>query len=794
MSKIKAGIEKGYEVWRRRVNKHFNDKPPRERLLMLFPAVLCVLISVFFSRTTLPYTGMSAGVPLVDAFLCSCNGFGLTVYAGAIYGGYLTKTLSFARVFVLSAILIGRVLISKWIKEDGSEKLRWLTKVGIASLASLLQCLFHLSENGIYEGIWRVFLATLIALPVITAVFSFFFSGCPQRRVGDAKGVERALYEVSTLLFFMAVVYSMKEVRYFGISLSSLFALVLALICAAKGGMVRGGITGLVLGWVCAPSLALSYGATGISAGIFYCLGVMPAAGVSAFVGSCTALFQIGYIAFAGFIPETVMAVAAVSPIIKYSLLPKSFPYPAAELPAELSGLYEAERRAMYNVKENGTLLRLSETLSDISDTLQEDSGDTLNTKSKEVCRLLTDRFCDSCALNSICWETERESSERTVRGIVKAVTNGNAPSFDDSGDFLSGYCVKFKDLREEIGRLCDGVRYTCAEGDRVNDLYSSFKTLSEIIKDVADRASEDNKRDTNAEKAVSGAAKAIGFNADMITVVGTLRKRIYAYGVKDTLSDQEGEKVRKAFSEACKLEYSAPTVADENSECLIFAPEKKLSGRVSVRKSIKEGEECSGDSVMTLETDDGYLYAFIADGMGSGEEARRVSETALLILKKLFLCKVKGSRAAKLASELLRRSNGECFTTLDVLEIDLVGGNAVFLKNGAAASYVIRNGAVYCVSENSMPLGTECEISSAERTLRLCDGDTVVMMSDGIAADETDGRWVSELACCGFSSGEELCEKIMSSAMRSSGQKDDKTVLVIELEKRSVETEQKQA
>lgn len=784
----------GYERWNGAVSRAFNGRRPKERILLLLRIFVHFLIATAFSGATLPYTEMSVGAPLADALLCSVGAGALGVYVGAIYGAVLTKSISFSRIFALTFITVLRFAVSALIREKKGGILREsvLIKVGYSAVMALVQCALYLTASGIHGDVWVRLLATVIALPILTAVFAVFFVGCPKSSAHVGGYVERALYELSLTAFFAATVYSLIGIRYFGVSTASLAALLLTLFAASRGGAVRGAVIGGILGLICSPSTALSYAVVGGASGIFYCLGVLPAAGISAFAGASVALLQVGYTAFAGFIPEAVISVAVASPIIRYSLLPERFPYPKNELPEEYAEVGEAERRALGIVNKNRELIRLSETLNDISAEIAGKGNDPTLKTTERICESLSKSFCDSCALSSICWESEAKRSESSVKSIISAMKDGaKAPHGDGH---LSGYCIRFKELSGEITRLYGMGNEGSVEVPTYGSAASELRTVAKMISDIADSARREDTRDTEAENAVMSAAEAVGFDTRALTVSGAERKRIYAYGVKGEMSPEEGEKIRRAFSEACKTEYGYPVPSNDSSDCMVFSPKKTLSARTYCLKSTKDGEKCSGDSVLTSETEDGYFYAALADGMGSGEAARRASASALSMLERLLKCKIKKSTATELVGDILKRRNEECFTTVDIMELDLVCGEASFLKSGAAASYVVRNGGVYCVSALSMPVGITEEAHPEEISFKLRDGDTVIMLSDGIAVDAADGKWISETVCVDFRSEKELCELIMKNAEKRSAQVDDKTVLVISVGRFCEEANAKEA
>ena len=93
--------EKGYNRWKAAVNRAFYGKSPKERFIILGVLVIHFFVAATFSTCKLPYTDMSVGVPLADALLCSSGAGMLGAYSGAIYGAFLTKTVTFSRCFVL---------------------------------------------------------------------------------------------------------------------------------------------------------------------------------------------------------------------------------------------------------------------------------------------------------------------------------------------------------------------------------------------------------------------------------------------------------------------------------------------------------------------------------------------------------------------------------------------------------------------------------------------------------------------------------------------------------------------
>ena len=78
--------------------------------------------------------------------------------------------------------------------------------------------------------------------------------------------------------------------------------------------------------------------------------------------------------------------------------------------------------------------------------------------------------------------------------------------------------------------------------------------------------------------------------------------------------------------------------------------------------------------------------------------------------------------------------------TTLDICAINLITGDAEFIKAGAAASFIRRGRKVEEISSDTLPLGSMEELSPVTQGVKLVDGDMIIMMSDGIT--DVDWEW----------------------------------------------------
>ena len=113
--------------------------------------------------------------------------------------------------------------------------------------------------------------------------------------------------------------------------------------------------------------------------------------------------------------------------------------------------------------------------------------------------------------------------------------------------------------------------------------------------------------------------------------------------------------------------------------------------------------------------------------------------------------------------------------------------GKCDFIKAGAVASLVKSDGRVDFIRENSMPLGV-LEIESLPvRTVFLEKDTYIVMMTDGVCDNIGDRKRGEEcvagiLQLMEVSSGKEVSDSIMMSAVAEGIPKDDMTVTAIKI------------
>ena len=185
----------------------------------------------------------------------------------------------------------------------------------------------------------------------------------------------------------------------------------------------------------------------------------------------------------------------------------------------------------------------------------------------------------------------------------------------------------------------------------------------------------------------------------------------------------------------------------------------------------------------MSFRTEQGRWYLLLADGMGSGEEARKESALTCRLLRQFLEAGIEAEAALKTlnAAMALRGAETGSFTTIDLCVFDPTTGETAFYKYGAAPSYLKKGGVVRRVAGNSLPAGLRGTPVAPDMTRVVLEEDSfVVMISDGIADPGRD-EWLQDLLA-GWE-GEDpqaLAGLVLSESIRRERLQDDCGILVL--------------
>lgn len=197
------------------------------------------------------------------------------------------------------------------------------------------------------------------------------------------------------------------------------------------------------------------------------------------------------------------------------------------------------------------------------------------------------------------------------------------------------------------------------------------------------------------------------------------------------------------------------------------------------------DGQETSGDTVMHFKNGNKY-FVILCDGMGSGRTAHEISSLAARLFAE-FLCSGidKKSAVNMINSALALNADRESFSSADILEIDLVTGEAEFLKIGSAQSFIKRGHEIEEISSSALPIGILENIKVVPQRRMLTHGDMILMVSDGIGEASSGvmkNDWIKKLFLSGTASDGEMAKRFLEGAKSRAVYRDDMTSVVIRI------------
>lgn len=195
---------------------------------------------------------------------------------------------------------------------------------------------------------------------------------------------------------------------------------------------------------------------------------------------------------------------------------------------------------------------------------------------------------------------------------------------------------------------------------------------------------------------------------------------------------------ISQLLSELCE----SPMVPANGSRCIVngeyhtvhFVEDVSYQVLYGVARLTREQEKVSGDNYICRQEDGGRFVMCLSDGMGSGMEACRESETVVELLEQFLESGFSQETAAKMVnSALVLKGQEGMFSTVDMCAVDLYTGICSFLKAGAASTFIKRDHWVESITSESLAAGLVQQIDFETASRKLYHGDYLIMMTDGV-------------------------------------------------------------
>lgn len=688
-----------------------------------------------------------------------------------VSGAVLMSTLTMGRAGVLYFSLLTVLFIIRALL-TGAEfcenaACRTLTSFFGAFLLGLMGALVSdFSLNSLVSWVTLMTVSPIFTY-VFIPIFSMFYT-----KSADTDSREREGVAVAGVLF--CVVFALSNVTLFGFALSPLFAYCTSMCFSKKYGALAGAVSGMILGAACpTPVFSVVLGLSGLVAGLFFSSDTL-ALLVSILISTTVSVYASGVDGFLTVVPEILVGTLILWPLLSRvkrteRRVHKTFVSPHSSMGKRVEAQLE---------KISGGFSSLSEVFFAVSDAMQKPDRESVKMMVENSCNT----YCHSCSQSSTCWGKEWHDTSRLIENLTDKVINTGEVKESDLPEYLSVRCAKTSSMVSDINSKYKGVLYDNADLKSANLIAGEYRTVSKLLKNTARAISRFPEEDTEMTKRAEKALEKLGVNYGFVRAWGGRNAIIDVVGVHPENMSFSTLDLISSFENECGVKFEEPEfITGEKNIIMRLVRRRALHLECSKNTCSKKGESVNGDSISFFENDEGIFWALIADGMGSGRDAALTSRLACVFLEKLLTCTSDKSVVFEMLNRTLVKKNDECFTTLDLLEVDLYEKKASFIKAGAVASYILRSEGVYKVNSETLPAGILTDFTAEQTRVSLRGGDVIIMVSDGVAADGylfDAEKYQGERD----SSAMKLSKMILSDAVSERGAKDDMSVVVVKV------------
>ncbi len=402
------------------------------------------------------------------------------------------------------------------------------------------------------------------------------------------------------------------------------------------------------------------------------------------------------------------------------------------------------------------------------------------------VCDVMRE-FCGNCPRLDQCERILDGNTRELVAPIVHTAVSRGRATLLELPAYVSGSCVKVNELIPLVNRTKERHARYHKEKRQANGSKLLFAEQLIGIGELLAGLSLDVRRivgfDVGRERVL----------IDELTYKNVLCTEaiIEDSGENVTLQVREGEARKRAIEKVVstvmkkKMRAKVESQGETGFDTVTLSPEPEYDMAFGEAKEIKFGEKKSGDSRLVSRPGVNTFVMAIADGMGSGECAERVSSSAVNLVESFYKAGFSHSTIINLVNKMMSYAEGERYNTLDMCICDVSGGKCDFIKMGACPSFLKRGEKVDVVESSALPMGILQEVNPTIVEKEIKKGDMLILVSDGITDAIGDEYLYSYLSTVSTPNPQELANKIRDLALRKKhgglgiGNGDDMSVVV---------------
>lgn len=346
---------------------------------------------------------------------------------------------------------------------------------------------------------------------------------------------------------------------------------------------------------------------------------------------------------------------------------------------------------------------------------------------------------CTDCVMFQSCWKKNRQHTSNAFEQLEKTAFSYNGISSLDV-DRVLPFCSRSADIEYAFNDRYKQLLAEKADNIHVREMRElvteQLASMEDMLSDLSYRVGQVRSVDASLSAQIRDYFSRLGYpNAK--TCVFTDENKNQRVEVFLT-SDFKGDIVRltTGISSITDCDFDLPVITTvDNVTKFSFMEQPLLEISIGSFQASCSDNEYSGDTFDMLSLSTNERYIVLSDGMGTGKRAKLDSMFTVNLVTRLLKAGFSIGTAHRLINSILRvKGWEESFATLDILRLDLCGGNAQFLKSGACVSYLYRDESVGIIGEQAFPAGILPDCVPDISDIKIFDGDYIIMTSDGVS------------------------------------------------------------
>ena len=505
-------------------------------------------------------------------------------------------------------------------------------------------------------------------------------------------------------------------------------------------------------------------------------------------LGFLCAFFAIGYFDGLYFASSAILAknlLSSLIPAVVFLLLPTPF------LRFWENQLIFYREKHLSRIAINRNRASIGKQLYEISSVFREiestfyalENTETQNSVKAYMQETVTGEVCKTCAQYALC---KRKDIFLEIEKLLDVGCLKGKASLIDVPKRLGETCISQNALLHAVnGQIAEYKKYVIeAENATAGRtlLAKQSQGVSEILRGLALEQSEPLRIYTDKERALSVA----------LLKVGVVCSEVLIYGNSPTVSlITFGKCDVKLLAHVCsqvmqeEMLISERIVLSGDKYCCILRKKPYYDAVFGVATCAKSGETASGDTHSVIKIDEGRFMVALSDGMGSGEYAKRISESTITLLESFYRAKMPSECILSTVNKLLTFNKEESFACVDIAVVDLNSGQADIVKIGSPCGFILSGSAVKILEGSALPLGILDCMRPDSASYDLHENDVLLFVSDGITdAFSSITDLYEVLKRVPMRNPQQLADSVLNRALEAYGgiAKDDMTAVAVRL------------